>query len=91
MYALSVTFHYPEETTDGAARLETIREYMEEMHGLVEIETYQQDSNHYTIVSKWENKGLAQSAFARPGVNDEIALRAGIVVHIPDVAEMHPT
>ena len=88
MYALSVTFQYGREVDDALGRIRSFRRLLAGMPGIVSVETYTQTDNRFTVVSKWENVDAAQTALGAPGVNLELADRAGIVIEPPEAVEL---
>lgn len=87
MYALSVTFDYDEDFANATDRVESFREYLETLPGLIGVEIYRRGINRFTVVSKWTGVEAAQEALSRPGVNDELALRIRAVTH-PEAVEL---
>lgn len=88
MYALSVTFDYGPDAEDAMSHLESFRQYLRTLAGLLDVEIYRGSSGVFTVVSKWESVETAQEALSAPGVNDELARRASVVVAEPEAVEL---
>lgn len=88
MYGLSITFDYGESTEDAMRHLESFRRYLKTLPGAVDIDIYRQPGGEFTVLSKWVSVDAAQEALGAPGVNDELARRAAVVVAHPQAVEL---
>jgi len=86
MFGLSVTFTFDTEHDARPAdeRVHAVQSLLRSLPGFINAEISRLDRHRFVVVSSWESQEAADAALGAPGVNAQLAARAGAVLERPD-------